>query len=100
MAPSVEHILSDNETAEENLINLQSETSRNNEKIFLNPTTRDTLLTNLINGSYTNALNGKNAGRRGSTDEASEKTNESEKNARKHELTVARRDSRINSGSV
>lgn len=106
----MEDILSDNESPEENLINnLQNGTSQNNEKIFLNPTSRDTLLTNLINGSYNvNIINGKNQEQQNDTKKSCIETNnkkgnvinnnESDVKPLNNDMTVATRDLRINSG--
>ncbi|KAJ8955404.1 hypothetical protein NQ318_003502 [Aromia moschata] len=91
-------MMSDNDLVEESINDLQSNANQANEKVFLNPTARDTLLSNLVNGSYnSNILNGKNSKKinNGGTENASNMmTNVVPGN--NSDMTVATRDIRIN----
>lgn len=95
-----EELISDNELSEENLINFQSETSQSNEKVFLNPTARDTLLSNLVNGSYTNILNGKNSKKSNNNTTGNTSAILADNTGNNTNMTVATRDYKINSGTL
>ncbi|XP_018573160.1 heat shock factor protein isoform X2 [Anoplophora glabripennis] len=97
-----EELISDNELTEENLTDLQSNTSQSNEKVFLNPTARDTLLTNLVNGSYnSNILNGKNSKKTSNNTTSNASAVLTDINTGNNtDMTVATRDYKINSGTL
>ncbi|KAJ8940156.1 hypothetical protein NQ314_010827 [Rhamnusium bicolor] len=94
-------IMSDNELAEESMNDLQSNTNQPNEKVFLNPSTRDTLLSNLVNGSYnSNILNGRNTKKSNNNLDNTNGLLENQNRSNNSDMTVATRDLRINSGTL
>nr|XP_023019006.1 heat shock factor protein-like isoform X2 [Leptinotarsa decemlineata] len=92
-------IVCDTDVVEESINNFQSSTNRN-EEVFLNPTTQDTLLSNLVNGSYnSNALKGKR-GKKASkgVPESPTRFLNTDNLDGSQDTTVATRDVRINNG--
>nr|XP_023019007.1 heat shock factor protein-like isoform X3 [Leptinotarsa decemlineata] len=94
-------IVCDTDVVEESINNFQSSTNRN-EEVFLNPTTQDTLLSNLVNGSYnSNALKGKR-GKKASkgVPESPTRFLNTDNLDGSQDTTVATRDVRINNGTL
>lgn len=76
---------------------VQSNETVPSQKVFLNPTSGDALLSNLVNGSYnTEVLNPKNGKNDNDSDVVSESLNNAMSNT--NNLTVATRDVRIKNG--
>lgn len=89
-------LITDNDLVEESIKTLQNTNDNVTNKVFLNPTARDTLLSNLANGNYnSNLINIKNYKKTKNTDQATENVNDAATNtntASNSDMTVATRD--------
>ncbi|KAJ8923832.1 hypothetical protein NQ315_010414 [Exocentrus adspersus] len=94
--------ISDNELVEDNISDLHPEARQSAEKVFLNPTARDALLSNLVNGTYNSALlNAKNSKKidsssAGNSSAVLKNTN----TGNSPDMTIATRDFKINNGTL
>lgn len=95
------------EIEDETAAETSSRESPDSQKVFLNPTTRHTLLTDLVNGSYnTDVINNGNKGSGGSSSSKGATTNkvavsvgDTQQTTKPNSMTVATRDgcNRLNS---
>ncbi|KAJ8983523.1 hypothetical protein NQ317_012014 [Molorchus minor] len=93
-------LLTNEDLAEESINTLQSNVNQASEKVFLNPTARDTLLSNLINGSYNaNILNMKSP-KKNVINTTASKDDSTVNNDNNSDMTVATRDMRITNGTL
>ncbi|KAG5895481.1 hypothetical protein JTB14_011179 [Gonioctena quinquepunctata] len=96
-------MVSDNDMVGEAVSDLQSNSigTSGNKEVFLNPSTQDTLLSNLVNGSYnTNVRNGKNGKKIGKGVKGNSSSSNGSSNQNEKAMRVATRDMRINSGTL